>query len=29
MAFVVRNPPASTGDARDMRLNLGQEDPLE
>ena len=28
-AFVVRNPPASVGDARDMGLNLGQEDPLE
>ena len=26
---MVKNPPASAGDARDMGSTLGQEDPLE
>ena len=26
---MVKNPPASAGDARDKILSLGQEDPLE
>ena len=29
MALVVKNPPASVGDIRDVVPSLGQEDPLE
>ena len=29
VALVVKNPPANTGDLRDVGLILGQEDPLE
>ena len=29
MVLVMKNPPASAGDARDAGSTLGQEDPLE
>ena len=29
MALVVKNPPASVGDIRDVVPSLGREDPLE
>ena len=29
MALVIKNLPASAGDARDMSQSLGWEDPLE
>ena len=29
VAIVVKNPPANSGDARDLGSILGQEDPLE
>ena len=29
VALVVKNPPASAGDGRDMAQSLGQEDRLE
>ena len=28
MALVVKNPPSSAGDKRDLRSSLGLEDPL-
>ena len=29
VALVVKNPPANTGDIRDVHRSLGREDPLE
>ena len=29
MVLIVKNPPANSGDIRDIGIILGQEDPLE
>ena len=29
VALVAKNPPANTGDIRDVHRSLGREDPLE